>query len=353
VATVTRLLLLCSLLSILIAPVMLSELSNSNYQNEIRHPDEVYRLTGHSDVVLALSFDDQHHLYSAGRDGKIYVWDLDIPNEKTEFRSFQLLSAADINLQASSILCRCTDDWNDIDQLKADLRVIDLTSGSETSIPSVDILSDIALSNSGDLISGLTLTRWEGAQRIWQVSSGQLIGNYDHDFRFVWSVAFHPSSLLVASGDEETLTVMEVSSGAIIAEVQQFYPISNDFSFIKQVVAIDYSADGAQLASLGDDFSLWIWDTETYSERLHILSPSDQSTEVSYDRWPVISFSADGRLVVYSCSEGLCIINSQHGQKLISIPENATAVAFNTSGTLLALGKESGEIKIYDLESIL
>ena len=139
---------------------------------------------------------------------------------------------------------------------------------------------------------------------------------------------------------------MEVSSGAIIAEVQQFYPISNDFSFIKQVVAIDYSADGAQLASLGDDFSLWIWDTETYSERLHILSPSDQSTEVSYDRWPVISFSADGRLVVYSCSEGLCIINSQHGQKLISIPENATAVAFNTSGTLLALGKESGEIKI-------
>jgi WD40 repeat protein len=189
------------------------------------------------------------------------------------------------------------------------------------------------------------------------------------------SIAFSPSGLLLATGDGGgTVTIRKALTG----EPLHTLDIYND-----SVLALDFSPDGAMLATGGGAAQLWEVAT---GERIGILqdrsgssgtldfSPDGALLAVGLDNlavevWEVtsqtltfshilgnsvnaVAFSPDGQLLAVAERGGLLRIYSASTGDLIHLlgghEEPTAAIAFSPDGSLLVSGSTDGSILIWD-----
>jgi WD40 repeat protein len=115
-----------------------------------------------------------------------------------------------------------------------------------------------------------------------------------------------------------------------------------------RVLSADYSPDGKQLATIGDDGTTIVWDAATGGEAQRLPGTTKPSDFVSAQR---IVYSPDGRLLA-ACDNGNVKVYDAATYKLLHMlighDVDMTAVSFSRDGTRLASADHAGTIFIWD-----
>lgn len=117
------------------------------------------------------------------------------------------------------------------------------------------------------------------------------------------------------------------------------------------VLSADYSPDGKQLATIGDDGTVIVWNATTGKELLRMPGTSEPNDFVSTKR---VAYSPDGELLV-ACDRNLVKLYDPASGKLIKAlnghQEYLTAIAISADGKHLASGSLDGSAVIWDVSS--
>ncbi|MBN1450578.1 MAG: helix-turn-helix domain-containing protein [Anaerolineales bacterium] len=115
-----------------------------------------------------------------------------------------------------------------------------------------------------------------------------------------------------------------------------------------RVLSVDFSPDGKQFTSIGDDGTVILWDALTGQEILRLPGETEPSDFVSTQR---ITYSPDGKLLVACDSNLIKIYDPTNGdiiQALTGLQSEATAVAFSRDGAYIAAGSLDGTVILWN-----
>lgn len=117
------------------------------------------------------------------------------------------------------------------------------------------------------------------------------------------------------------------------------------------VLSADYSPDGKQLATIGNDGTVIIWNAVTGEELLRLPGTTEPIDFVSTKR---VAYSPDGRLLI-ACDRNQVKIYDPASGDLLKILgghlADVTAIAISADGKLIASGGHDGSVMVWDSSS--
>ncbi|MEE4195871.1 MAG: serine/threonine-protein kinase [Anaerolineae bacterium] len=271
--------------------------------------ETVRKIKGHSDYVsdVAFSFDGRI-LASLGAGGDLKLWDA---------ASGDVISILDG--QVSNL-------WS----IAFSPKSLVLATGSNVGDRS---------SNLWDPDNEFTDPGGDGAVRLWDISSGELLHILWGEGRSsIRSVAFSPDGATLAAGSEGAIRLYDVASGASLS------PLEGHTTFVNRVV---FSPDGDTLAS-GDGYGgIRIWDARS-GATIHQLQAHTGFVNM-------LAFSQDGSVLVSGDGSGkinLWDVNSgELTETLDWHTSDVLALAFSPDGSALASGGKDGLVHLWDVQS--
>ncbi|HEY9826456.1 MAG TPA: NB-ARC domain-containing protein [Stenomitos sp.] len=180
---------------------------------------------------------------------------------------------------------------------------------------------------------------------VWQVADGKRCFSCRIDEGWIWSVAFSPDGLSIASGANRAVYLWDATTGKCIRRFEGF----ND-----RVFAVAFSPEGDWLATGSEDGMVRVWSVGT-GELLRVLAghtgevrsvafvplsckhPSLEST--------LVSGSIDGTIRLWDVLSGLEIGCLGHGKTPI------WSIALSPDGTMLAASSSDHAIRLWSLPS--
>ena len=200
--------------------------------------------------------------------------------------------------------------------------------------------------------------------RLWDVQTGEEVESFDID---VYSLAFSPDGTCIAAGckgryrenGSYNLRVINLDLAAKITEFHAdvFMPSAGEgIKLLKgevqpspfeghsnDVKSVAYSADGKQIASCSNDFTIRVWDVSTGSRRTFTETCSHPTSSVAFspDCTQIASDSA-----LFNLSTGC---RTSHGFGKVGLP--VSSFAFSADGKYLAsVGSRLG-FRVWDASS--
>ena len=157
--------------------------------------------------------------------------------------------------------------------------------------------------------------------KIWDGSSGQLIGTLTGHSDDVWAVAYSPDGAWIASsGVDGTVRFWDAESGR---------PGQVLTEFVGPVETLAFSPDSKQLAASSDDLTMKLWDVQSGAL---LFSWGNFNDEFG------VTFSPDGKNLVTGSPEGVNFwdTTSASNLPLLTIPGGVDMVRFSPDGNLRA-----------------
>jgi WD40 repeat protein len=161
----------------------------------------------------------------------------------------------------------------------------------------------------------------------------------------VHSVAFSPDGLrlVTSSGISKDLEVWELAAGSRLAVIS---------GHEAPVCAVDWSRDGAAIASASDDGAVRIWDATTYRSVRALQGHHGPVKGVVYspDGQLLASLGCDGTVRLWDASTGRA---RRSWDGVVRKPTNffGNPLAFSTDGRRLAAASEDGRVSVWDVGS--
>jgi WD40 repeat protein len=225
--------------------------------------------------------------------------------------------------------------------------------------------------------------------RLWEVDTGKALHTLEGHKYAVSSVAFSPTSKILASGSmDNTIKLWDVSTGKLLSTLKSGL-FSND-GHDKDVNAVAFSPDGKLLVSGGADNTIKIWKVSN-GKMLHTLKghegevtalavtrredgilliasgSKDKTIKLWFDSVPVytfqghqdtilsLTFSPDGKLLASGGSDNTIklwptVPTCKVPKTLQGHDYEVIAITFNHTGNLLATVSGS-EIKLWEVSS--
>jgi WD40 repeat protein/transcriptional regulator with XRE-family HTH domain len=118
-----------------------------------------------------------------------------------------------------------------------------------------------------------------------------------------------------------------------------------------RVLSADYSPDGTQLATIGDNGTVILWNANTGEELLRLPGSTQPNDLVTSQR---VAYSPDGKLLAACDSNKINIYDPATGsliQTLDGHKSDVTALAFSRDGIYLASGGADGSLFIWNIQS--
>lgn len=186
----------------------------------------------------------------------------------------------------------------------------------------------------------LITTGWDCSIKVWNVTTGEYQGEMKGHGRPINCVAFHPEGNLIATGCwDSCVRVFDVFNRQRKAVFR---------GHVNSVRSVAYSRNGVYIASAAMDGDVNLWNAGNGSKagvfRGHSLPVTclkySPNTEI------LVTTSTDKKVKLWPSTPGKCIRVIKDNNVVI------TSVCFNQkSGKSIAVGYNSGEIRIYDLYS--
>ena len=164
---------------------------------------------------------------------------------------------------------------------------------------------------------------------------------------WIWSVCFHPSGQLLASGSfDTTIRLWDVSRHHCLATLQGHSTVVREVCF---------HPSGHLLASGSNDRTVRLWDcSDPYhlGQCLHVLNGHEvdvMSVCFSPNGQLLASGSLDRTIRLWHCGNALPM---GHCVQVLNGHENGVfSIRFNTDGSLLASSSEDGSIRLWDVQT--
>lgn len=173
---------------------------------------------------------------------------------------------------------------------------------------------------------------------LWDLQSGQMIGELIGHQGTVKTLTFNPSGQMLASGaDDGSIRLWDVSNLQEINTLTEHGHVINDLKF---------NSMGTKFASASSNGHIVLWDAHTY-ERLAVYKQEYSGGIYS------ISFSMDDELLASVDQSGtVSIWDNSDNQLWVSIdnlPAKINCLAFHPFEPLLALAGDDNQIYMYDI----
>src|SRR3990172_8896087 len=284
-------------------------------------------LENHPNYVLSAAISSDAHILAAGNlDGNVELWDVD---------SGGLIST--INTAATTsgkVGTVYTVSFSPDGQVLASgafngpIRLWDTATRQLRSIlrGHTAIVHFLAFSEAGDI---LTSVGDDHAFRQWEVDTGELVGEQQvGSFR---STAINLDKKLFASpSSANTVEVLDLKTNKVVSSLGA-----------RQTICLAFNSTGSELASGSSTGGLQIWDMGTGEAVLMLKGHADSVDGVT--------FSPDGRLLAsVGDDNSLRVWDTQSGGLLMMAPVNdALGIAFSPDGRAIAVGAFDGTVRLW------
>jgi WD40 repeat protein len=196
-----------------------------------------------------------------------------------------------------------------------------------------DPIQDASVDAAGELVA---LARSSGAVEVWSLQTGgRVFSDSMGEGVSAFAVALSPDGQYVAGGDDTgQVLVWEVATGAEYADLD---------SHTDAVVSLEYGADQQQLVSASWDERAIVWDLDNGTPALDIALETGAT---------VVAWNSPGTVIAVGGDDGsVQFFDASSGDRLqmgIEHVEPVTDLAFDASGERLVSGSDDHSVIIWD-----
>ena len=156
----------------------------------------------------------------------------------------------------------------------------------------------------------------------------------------IWGAVFSPDGKTVAGVGGRTVRLLDIETG----DQKQVFT-GHTAGQPAGIGGVDFSPDGKVLASasLGDDGTVWLWDTETGEHQHTLAGHTDRIRSVVFspDGMTVASGSWDGTVRLWDVQTG------EQKQAFTGHTEGVESVSFNPDGRTVVSGSGDGTMLLW------
>jgi WD40 repeat protein len=339
--------------------------NTSTYRQISTYPTQF----GAAKEVIALAWSpDNQRIVTVNKDGEIWTWDATTGANPIQCNGFSLPVQAVTWLQDGL-------------HIASGIRKVEVVNITRNSSPVIydqhfGIIKAVSWSPSGKYISSIGN---DGVVHVWEVGTGKALFSYGNGvYMVVWS---RDEQLLASVCTDATIQIWDITTRS------QIFTLPNPESWIK---ALTWSPDGQRIASAGNDGSVQVWNATTGKDVFAYLHHRENVTSVAWspDGQHIASASKDrngGIVKIWDAPRvsNVEMYNSQIGnitdiawipthEQAIALasdsgiaqvsypfhpgraaryhndPGRITALAWCSDGIKIALGKEVGDIHIWN-----
>jgi len=302
---------------------------------------EPFRLHGDKNMVFGLAFSpDGRHLASAGRSGRIHIWNSSGGQESLNLTGLIQTEAVAFSPDSGllAIAGKAANNGGEIHIFNPDTgKLLKTIKGMKGSVQAIAFGPKGKRLVSGGDDRSVRLFDLDHEKR----KSPLLMAG--HGGR-VLAVAFSPDGSLIASaGEDDSIRLWNAHNGTM-DRLLAGDPEGNT-GHKNTVLAVAFSPDGRYLASGSFDKTVRVWDLSNANKQRFILKGHGGSTKA-------VAFSPDGQQLASASSDKTIHIwdlaSGKH-YKLEGSPEQVVALAYHPGGQRLASVGQDNTVRIWDL----
>ena len=195
----------------------------------------------------------------------------------------------------------------------------------------------IAFSKDGNHI---ITTSEDKTVKMWDVSTGQLIGNFIGHSDYVYSASFSPDNRQIISCSRDyTIRIWDVKTSQLQKKLT---------GHVRQVVTVVYTHDGKKIVSGSTDKTIKIWNVSDgrLERTLEGHAHTVLSVAVSLDNRWILSASADNTAKIWDLKSGLDIYTLRDHQ------DHINSAIFSPDGKSVITASSDGSIRIWDIPNL-
>ncbi len=186
--------------------------------------------------------------------------------------------------------------------------------------------------------SKLVSTSTGGAVCVWDVASGEMIGQFTKHINTVYSVEISPDGKQVLTGGRDSIArLWDLNTQEELMELK---------GHTSDIRTVHFSPDGSQALTTSLDHTLRLWDLNE-AKQIHVMKSHNQTVTDA-------QFSPDGSRAVSLCAPSIDIWDLKTGKPIRQFRKQGpplTSVAWSPNGRMLVTGGYGGQVQLWDVDS--